>query len=384
VKSPLIAAVCLFLLPCILAAEPISVKEYGYAIDLPEGWVFRETSSPDKLSFEHRETGGLLQISMYGHEHAMSAEQMENALRAQLKAKGDGAAFSFSGRDSYLSDIEFLSSGRPFRGYVLIVRDVAMDNSSLPPVDAALIAFAPVDMYSTAQAGLLSALDSFSPDQEGLLLPGPISQFVWPFPDPQPQSVSIPFMGRVVNARIGRSEREAGQDVVEREAAILASCSTEQISAWNRFYRMIYRDSYHRVDAILSGLGSAMASRGVPGDEVPLDLLSWIQGFSFERTGTLSDFLSPLAVALSDAGDCDSRAILYDILLDHLGYRTILFVSTRYSHALAGVVLDRPGATLVANGTRYLVAETTDRVGIGLISSDMTDPSAWIAMELRN
>jgi hypothetical protein len=147
---------------------------------------------------------------------------------------------------------------------------------------------------------------------------------------------------------------------------------------------MIYRDSYHRLDGLAEKLRAALSSQGIGSRETPLAILSWIQGFTYQRTGTLSDFLSPVTSLVTAAGDCDSRAMLYDLLLDHLGVDSILLVSTRFSHALAGVHLDRPGASFTFEGRKYLVAEMTEKVGIGMIAKDMADGAAWIPMRLRN
>jgi hypothetical protein len=375
--------IALLVLPSLAGAAPVAIKEYGCSLDLPEGWEPRDASNPAKLSFADPTGGGLMQMYVYGHEAGLTAEQMGNTLGAQLKATGDGAVFVFSGRNSYLMDISFQSSGQPFQGYVLVVKDVSAGNAAMPSVDAVLIVFAPADVFASDQAGLLSALDSFSPDPAGLLLPGPISQFLSPFPDSQAVSVPVRFLGRNVNVRVGSGEQDAGQALVEREAQLLSAYPAGDFEPWKRFYRMIYRDGYGRMDGILSALSGAMTTQNVQKEQVPLTLLSWIQGFTYQRTGTLADFLSPLDVVISGAGDCDSRAILYDILLDHLGYRTMLFVSERFSHALAGVNIDRQGASMSVDGTRYIVAEMTAAVAIGLIDSSMADPTAWIPMPLK-
>jgi hypothetical protein len=247
-----------------------------------------------------------------------------------------------------------------------------------------LIAFAPAEGFASARDGLLSALDSFSPSGKGVLEPGPVSQMSAPFPSQSRETVPLAFRGRTLPVAFGRGEQAATQSLVEREARLLASYKAGQREAWNRFYRMIYRDSYHRLDALVDKLQTTMAAAGISPKDVPAELLSWIQAFTYERTGTLSDFLSPVSSAMSAAGDCDSRALLYDLLLDHLGVDAILLVSTRFSHALAGVQVNRPGAAFTFEGRKYLVAEMTEKVAMGMIAKEMADGSAWTAMKLRN
>jgi hypothetical protein len=182
---------------------------------------------------------------------------------------------------------------------------------------------------------------------------------------------------------IGKGDRDASQVLVEREARMLAEYKAAQVDAWTRFYRLIYRDCYHRLDGIVKAVRDALAAEKVPEKEAPLKILSWIQGFTFERTGTLADFLSPLSVAVSASGDCDSRAILYDAILDCYGLDAILLVSVTYSHALAGVALDRDGAAFILDDRKYIVAEMTEVVDIGMIAKTMADAKQWIAMRLK-
>jgi len=378
------AAVLWFLLlPIQLDAQAIFVKEHGYTLDLPVGWEPFDASDPDKLSFSDPVYGAMLQVTVFSHEKDMSAEEMERELRRQINAEGEGAPFVFSGRESFLSDVTFSSAGKDLRGYLLVIKGLDGNRGAGPAEDCLLVCFSTVDGYEKALDSILSALDSFSPDQEGRLLPGPISQFLSPFPDAERESISLQFLGQTLRTAIGAGDRDASQVLVEREARLLAAYKAGQVDAWNRFYRTIYRDCYHRLDGIVQVVSAALAAQKVPENEAPLRILSWIQGFEFKRTGTLADFLSPLSVAASASGDCDSRAILYDAILEHLGLEAILLVSVKYAHALAGVALDRDGAAFMLDGKKYIVAEMTEVVDIGMIHKDMADAKEWIPMRLR-
>jgi hypothetical protein len=105
------------LLPCLLSAQAIAVKEYGYTLDLPVGWEPFDASDPAKLSFSDPVYGAMLQVTVFSHEKGLSAEKMEGDLRKEIKAKGEGVSFIFSGRDSFLSDVTFTSGGKDLRGY---------------------------------------------------------------------------------------------------------------------------------------------------------------------------------------------------------------------------------------------------------------------------
>ena len=69
--------------------------------------------------------------------------------------------------------------------------------------------------------------------------------------------------------------------------------------------------------------------------EVITELLSWTQGFTYERNFAGSDFTNLPKAFATESGDCDSRALLLVIMLNQLGIDAILLVSPEYSHAVA-------------------------------------------------
>ena len=181
-----------------------------------------------------------------------------------------------------------------------------------------------------------------------------------------------------------RNEVDAARILIEREARVLIQYTDSELSdsAWARYYRLIYRDNYNRLRRIAS-----IVNREISEDFESLSplekssvLLTWIQTFEYIRTGTLSDFMSPIDTVMEAAGDCDSRALLYIILLEYNSIDSILMVSSEYSHSLAGVAVDGGGAHYYHEGSEYLIAETTDNVSIGLIDRTMADPSKWMGI----
>jgi len=55
-------------------------------------------------------------------------------------------------------------------------------------------------------------------------------------------------------------------------------------------------------------------------------------------------------------------------------------VSRNHSHAMGLADVPGSGARFDAGGKRWLVAETTDKVGIGLISTDKSDTESWLGV----
>ena len=152
--------------------------------------------------------------------------------------------------------------------------------------------------------------------------------------------------------------------------------------AWSRFYRMAYRESAARLDRL-----SLEMTRLVPPDdptETARRILAWVQGFTYERDEAGTDFIPPLAAAYGATGDCDSRAVVAAIVLQRLGIDSILMVSREYSHAMVGIDVPGGGQRFDFGGKKYLVGETTTKVGIGMIAASMADWSKWMGIRLGN
>jgi hypothetical protein len=247
-----------------------------------------------------------------------------------------------------------------------------------------LIAFSQADVYSENELFLLSFIDSFAFGEDEKYEPGPVSQFFYPFPGENSQSVNIEINGINVGTEINLSELNAAQALIEREAEILVTYTdyNDFIPAWKRYYRIIYKDNFSRLGN-LSGLLEDNFKLKYKSDREKVQLiLKWIQDFNYYRTGTTSDLTSPLETGYYMAGDCDSRALLFVILLNYLNIDSILLVSTEYSHSAAGVDIEGNGARIEYEKKNYLFAELTDIIDIGLVDSSMADPAGWISIHL--
>ncbi|RKX76947.1 MAG: hypothetical protein DRP87_10520 [Spirochaetes bacterium] len=355
-----------------LVAERYYNKAYGYYCDIPQNWEILEGVDPSRVSFTDPQHVGVFQIVMFPGSSYESAEEMYFTIKAQLKAEGDEAPFDYMGKDALFSDLTFNPGNFQARGYFIFINGEELD--------MALMTFTPVKFYEQMHDFLLSAMNSFSPDEESRYYPGPVSQFYYPFPGQNGKAVSIDFEGEKLNTEVDKGEIEASQVIIELEARVLKSYEKDKKreEAWKRYYRMILRDNYHRLDNISNLLKREVGLGELKKRDIAVNLLTWIQGFEYLRTGTLSYLLSPFASVVQSSGDCDSRGLLYIILLHHFDIDSILMVSSRYGHSLVGVDIAGEGAHYSYGGKKWLVAEVTDNVDIGLIPKEMADPSGWI------
>jgi transglutaminase-like putative cysteine protease len=185
---------------------------------------------------------------------------------------------------------------------------------------------------------------------------------------------------RSLELALDREEGGATQVLIEREARILAADEILSLEAWSRYYRVIYRDNSQRLVEFSRQLRTAL--QGLEPRAQAEELLDWIQGFHYYRTGTLSDLTSPLTCLATGAGDCDSRALLYVTFLHQIGIDAVLLVSTEYRHSAVAVDVQGTGARLTIGEKSYVFAEVTDQVALGLVDRSMADPAGWIPIPL--
>jgi hypothetical protein len=195
----------------------------------------------------------------------------------------------------------------------------------------------------------------------------------------------VTFGGGAVPVRADPEEIDAMQAVIEREARILVACAEDPArdEAWKRSYRVIYRDSYPRLEETARAIGALAGGDQSGPAERATAVLSWLQGFSFTRTGSLSDLLSPVSTIATRSGDCDARALAFVIIMSHLGTDGVILVSSAYSHAVAAVAVEAPGIGFVLEGRRYLTAETTKSSPLGWIAAEQRDLSKWVIVRFN-
>ncbi len=357
--------------------------QLGYVVDVPAGWEIAEAATPELVSFIDPKGVAVFQVFSFPGDTFEGPAEIDAFIRQQLGASGDSAPFMFNDREAILADLTFASGegGPEFRGYYSFV-----DRQDR---DYAVMSFAEVSKYEGYHDFLLTNVDSFAADEEGRLLPGPVSQFYYAYPPPDPEPQRFDFEGSAVTLELDAEETEATQVLIEREARILTAYGVERwgaagewVEAWKRFYRVIYRDNVDRLEGLAADLEEHFRNAGVARSEIPARLLDWLQEFEYARTGTLSDLQSPTSSLMTRTGDCDALALIYIILLHHMDFDAILMVSNQYAHALAAVDVEGAGARYEYEGTGYLVAELTVDVELGMIHQEMADPAGWIPVQM--
>jgi hypothetical protein len=229
----------------------------------------------------------------------------------------------------------------------------------------------------------LSALDSLAPTEGDRRAPGPVTEYAYP----RGNRIRVSPFGLDLEAFAREHDKEGAQALVEREFEVLKRAVGSTNAAWTRFYRVIYRDSFSRLSEIAFALERHWAadSRDIVSDEpASWDLagaaLKWVQSFTYERDLSGSDFVNLVSAAIEGRGDCDSRSLLWAIILDQANIPAAIMVSADYGHAMGLIDIPGPGARFEWDGARWLVAETTAAVSLGRIEQKMSDPAHWLGI----
>jgi hypothetical protein len=374
-----ITAICfsIFFLFCFsIHAKELHVKDKGYYLDLPAEWQELDTRDTAAMSFVDPGHTTIFQLFCFPASYFENAHEMLSFIKLHLNAKGEGAPFVYSASESFFADLSFSTQNYQVRGYFVFING---DNN-----DYVLMCFTQVKEYSRMHDFLLSSLDSFSPDSKNKLLPGPISQFYYQFPGMSITTATIPFKEKFISFNYDRNEIEATEVVISREARILTTYSEVNIQAWSRFYRIIYRDNYARFTELSQKLLNYLQTSTANRIEFVSVLLGWIQSFIYGQNQGITDITPPLQAVLNHSGDCDTRAVLFLILLHHMKIDAVLLVSDRYKHSAVGIALEASGAKLDFKGKQYVFAELTTQVALGMIAQSMADPSGWYIFQLGN
>jgi hypothetical protein len=227
----------------------------------------------------------------------------------------------------------------------------------------------------------LSALDSIAPSQAEVFYPGPIMEFSYP----RGELVKIPLAFTSLEAWIRENDAEAAQVLIEREFALLRNYIflDNWREAWIRYYRAIYRDSHDRLVDVVFQLErkwfNPELNRNLNRDFAAA-ALAYVQGFHYERDLNGSDFVNLVSAASEGRADCDSRAMLWAMILNQANIPAAMMVSREYSHAMGLADIEGQGARFEVDGKRWLVAETTAAVDIGLIAQEQSAIEAWLGI----
>ena len=378
-----------FLLSCsFVFSSPLYSPTWGFNLDLPEGYELTGGDQKDKFSFENAD-GAQFDIAVYhanpgGSAPYASLDAMAQDIKHRLNSSGDIDSFDYRDKKVFVLELNFSMPGASqMTGWALCTElgsGAAQTGSSGPPPMLLAMAYGPAEKPDL-MALHLSALDSLAPEEGDILVPGPITEFSYPRETP----VEAPVFGLGISAHIYKEDAEAAQALVDREFKVLSryAGSPGWQEAWTRFYRAIYRDSFDRLADIAFQVERKLNVPPRENRDFADQALQWVQSFTYERDLVGSDFVNLVSAATEGRGDCDSRAMLWAVILKQAAIPSAIMVSRQYSHAMGLADLPGPGARFELNGKKLLVAETTAKVSIGLVGDTVSDPANWLGIQFE-
>ena len=379
--SVFIFLICV-LFPPLLSAEEVIDNDYGYSLDLPEGFSVAEyTQDGFSYRFVHDKMPVSLILKLYTDNKFNSSEQALSGTLDKLSAKYEIDKFEWRNVDCAISSFEMkLPNTKGSKGWSVGV-PLVQKNAQL-----VLLCYADLDKALNCEQFIISSLNSLAIDRGSYFSPGIITTYA--FPRNNLKDVSILVNGKNIKTQIDADDNIANQFVVDCEFAVMSLYANDKnwVKAWQRYYRAIYRDSYGRLKKVAfdinSELDDVVSSSENPNYEIDKILLNWVQSFDYKRDNkskTSSDFTNLIDTLLNKGSDCDSRSMLMCVLLNNMGIDSVLFVSREYSHAIYGSDVNAWGAKIKVGEKEYLLGETTARdIEPGLIAKEFSDTYKWI------
>lgn len=361
-------------------SEQITDRDFGFSLDIPEGFEIADyTEDGMSYVFSHPNIPVTLVMKLTEEKNAKSAAEVLNINLKKLNASGETDSFKWNGTVCGISNFS-MSLDDNYSGWAVSAPVKIQDYYVI------LLCYAPESKKGCDQF-IISTINSLSINNEYLNTPGIITSYA--FPPEGSESVLLKIGGKEIKTSLDKSDEEAAKFVIDLEYSVLNLYANHKMwkEAWQRYYRMIYRENAGRLQQTAKNIYDSIypeLKKSKPQDadiKYAQALLSWVQTFGYERAQSKieSDFTSLPASIKGKGSDCDSRSMLVSVLLNYTGIDTAMLISREYSHAVVVTDIPAPGQTFtMENGREYLFGETTARVTWGMLAQDQADRTKWI------
>ncbi len=367
-----------------LYAETVSDSVYNYSLDIPEGFSLNEVSD-DQMSYHFVHPNYPVQfiIKIYDNPSYTSSKMVLGTTLKKLNAAMEIDTFAWNNSpDCAISDFSMTLDAK-YSGWA-ICAPLQKANSYVT-----ILAYSTAETRQSCNPFIMSILNSLCTDQNYYSFPGIIATYAYPMEGKK--NISLNISGNKISTYIDNSDIDAAQFVLEMEYSVLLLYAKHNLwkEAWQRYYRMVFRDSYGRLAQVSYDILTqiypecAKSNPSNPDLAYAQSLLSWVQNFQYKRDNeksTSTDFTNLPAVLCGKGNDCDSRSMLVCVLLRAAGLESFMLVSRDYSHAMVTFENEAPGQKYEVEGTgrEFLMGETTAKVTWGTIAQDHADRSKWI------
>lgn len=368
--------------------EIIQDNDYNYSLDIPEGFALQDASE-DNMSFHfiHPAYPVQLILKVYDNPAFINSEDVLDQTLTKLHATKQIDNFIWNdGQICSISDFS-MTLDKSYSGWA-VCAPLQKKSSYIT-----LLCYSDTEQRDGCNPFIMSVLNSLCINEDYYSYPGIILSYA--FPTEGKKNISVNISGYNIQTSIDKSDIDAAQFLIDMEFNVLKLYANHNLwkEAWQRYYRMIYRDSFGRMAQcsydIINKLYPICEKQNPSNPELTFaqTLLSWVQTFNYERntaSAASSDFTSLPAAISGHGNDCDSRSMLVSVILRAAGIDSFILISRDYSHAMTTLGIDAPGQKYTVPGTDYefLMGETTAKVTWGTIAQEHSDRSKWIPVLL--
>ncbi len=361
-----------------LIAQRVGIGGYSeLSIYLPPGFSI-QAAETDGRAFQLRNDVAPVSVifRLYNKGRYASAKEALSSSLKSLNTEFDLDSVKWRGQEAGIATFSVTLGNEELAGIA---------ESALLPGDKSavvVITWCPAEQFENLTAYMVSILDSLTIDAGSYFEAGICTNYIFP-PEEETVPVKLNIAGKTINSVLKKNDVEAAQYVVEREyqATLLYSKDSRWQEAWERYYKMIFKDSFKRLQRVSFDVYNVLSPFCVDETDLAQKLLTWTQSFSYERSKTQSDFACLPSLLLGGGSDCDSRSLLLTVFLRQMNQDAVFMVSAYYAHALAAFVSTHPGHSFSYNDKDYLMGETTAPVSWGMIDSAQDDQSKWIFVD---
>ena len=221
-------------------SEQITDRDFGFSLDIPEGFEIADyTEDGMSYIFSHPNIPVTLVMKIaYEPDVSSSVDVLKNNLN-KLSAKGDTASFQWIECLCGISNFSMTLDDNYF-GWAVAAPVQIQDYYVL------LLCYAPQSQKGCEQF-IISTINSLCIDNEKRNSPGIITSYA--FPAEGRKVLSLNISDKQIKTSIDKIDEEAAKFVIDLEYSVLNLYANHKMwkEAWQRYYRMIYRDNAGRI-----------------------------------------------------------------------------------------------------------------------------------------
>ncbi len=392
----IIAAFLLLFSTFSLSAEALGSPTWGYSLDLPENFVLTNRDGNSRYLFQHSILPVDLQIALYTKEEFSKTKKVAEHIFSQLKMKQKSIPFHWQNKDAILSLVEFNAPTKKEKkkkvGWVLAI-ELPNDKGYL-----AMLTYTDAERAKECDSFMISSLDTIFTDVNSYFTPGPVTTAFFPNKNENAKEINYEFAGKKLNFKIYKTDAEANKSVIDREFEVLTLYINRDsvFDAWKRFYRVIFRDAWSRIQpfslAIQMNFPELMDDEGINRKKAADLVLKFVQNFKYLRDRKGSDFTNLPQAVLAKEGDCDARSLLMVLMLKQMNIDSILLISPNKHHSVAAVdcinqdenkeFFESSDESYFPHMNKYYkMAETTTHTDLGIIDDRLKGDTEWFAVD---